>query len=706
MRKIIIVLIAFILSITFSAQAAPPVDLGPHYVEGELLVKYKDERTIARVHAKAGALVAGRFKHIKIDHIKLPPGLSVTDAIREYQKDPTVEFAEPNYIARKSVTPSNDPRLADQWGLANISASAAWDLATGGTVTVAVLDTGIYYPHPDLAGNLWTDPTQTVAVYGANFNNGVVTSDPLDDDIADSHGTHVSGIIGAVGNNGVGVSGINWTVKIMAVKVLHGSAGEGSVSDVVAGMQYAVENGARVVNCSLEIAGYSYSLENAIMYADAQGVLVVSAAGNGGKNNDASSVSPASVRTANNIAVAATTSSDALPSYSDYGKATVEVAAPGGALPQYTPSGVLSTTHRCLDANYDNICDLGDNPVTGYDYIAGTSMAAPHVTGLAALIWSQNPALTHYQVKARIMNGVDKLAGLSGKTITGGRINAYTSLAQQTELPAVFKVSPYSTAAGGTVTITGANFGNTMGTLTLATVSMLVTSWADTIITATVPDDAVSGAVQVNGQGSTFPLTIWTSPTVTLIAEPATGFPPLNVIFTAQAADLDGTIVKYEWDNGLGTFVYDPKVTSSAIITYYQPGIYTARVRVTDDNGLTAIGSVQIVVFSNGGSDGHWCFIATAAYGSSLAPQVQALREFRDRHLLTNAWGRAFVSFYYRYSPPAAEYISRHEPARVVARWLLAPVVLIIQFPVLAGAGLLLLFVSRLMLKNKPKSDG
>jgi len=710
-----IIVLFFLVSSSAAGAFTAAATATPRYVEGELLVKYKDEQNINRLHSAAKSRVAKRFQRLHIDHVRLPAGLAVQDAIKEYQKDPNVEYAEPNYIARKSINNPNDPRYltGDQWGLTNMSAPYAWSLATGGTVTVAVLDTGIYYLHEDLQQNLWVNPGEIAGngidddgdgiiddVYGANYNqerNPAVTGDPLDDDIADSHGTHVSGIIGGVGNNSLGVSGVNWNVKIMAVKFLHGSNGTGGIPDAIDGILYAVDHGAKVINCSFEIGGYSSSLESAFKYADDHGVLTVSAAGNAHKNNDISSISPASIRTPNNIAVAAVTSGDVLATYSDYGRVTVDLAAPGGDLPQYTTVGVLSTTYSC-GASFDWYSMTCPTPIVmGYNYLSGTSMAAPFVAGLAALIWSQNPALTHYQVKGRILNGVDKLADLSNKTITGGRINAYNSLALQgsAELPAIFKVSPYALPpTGGQVTITGVNFGSSVGTAMLDPLPLVISSWTDTAIIATVPDaGSVSGAVQVNGLGSTFPLTIMTQPTVTLIAEPDTGSAPLDVIFTAQASDLDGYIVKYEWDNGLGSFVYDPRVASSALVTYYQPGTYTARVRVTDNSGLTAIGSVQVTVFNSTGGDRR-CFIATAAYGSPLAPQVQALREFRDRRLLTTAWGRAFVSFYYRCSPPIAEYIGRHGLARAVVRWALAPVIIGIRYPSLAGAALFILLIA------------
>lgn len=699
--------ILFLLT-SISGNAAPLRDPGtPPYKKGELLVKYRDEAEARRSHASKKAGVIKGFKRLNIHHVKLPSSLSVEDAIREYKKDPNVEYAEPNYIVRKSVLP-NDPRYSDQWGHTKISSPAAWDIATGSTnIIVAVLDTGIDYSHDDLAGNMWVNPGETPGngtdddgngvvddIYGANFG-GTSPGNPMDDDIADSHGTHVAGIIGAVGNNGVGVSGVNWGVRLMAVKFLHGSAGEGYTDDAVSGIMYAVDNGARVINCSFEIGEYSSSLEGAIKDADSKGVIVVSAAGNSNLLIDNISVSPASIKTANNITVASTTSSDIRSSFSNYGRATVDVAAPG--------SDILSTTNHCQDEDWNNVCENGTVRTRGYDYLSGTSMAAPQVSGLAALIWSNHTSISHYQVKGRILNGVDKLAALSTTTITGGRINAYNSLSNP-ELPAIFKIEPRTLQPGGSVTITGVNFGTyssvantvTVNDVSLNDVPLTVNTWQDTTITATAPDFAFSGDAKINGQGSGFYLSVEYQPlSVNLTASPPHGYLPLAVTFTATASNSE-TVVKYEWDFE-GDGVYDKETTeNTASLTYTNAGSYPVKVQVTDSGNQTAIGSVRVDVFESGGSSGGGggCFIATAAYGSYEAPYVKILREFRDNYLIANfkvqiakckieipnILGRGFVKTYYKVSPPVADFIAESELLKAVVRLFLLPFIGVAAF--------------------------
>jgi subtilisin family serine protease len=325
---------------------------------------------------------------------KIPEGLSVAEALEIYQLDPRVEYAEPNYYRRISFIP-NDTLYGSLWGMPKIKAPEAWDVLTDcSSVLVAVIDTGADYFHPDLAANI------DIAL-GWNFLTG--DSSPID---RDSHGTHVTGTLAAVGDNGLGVAGICWSARIMVLKAFD-DFGVGRVSDIVDAMNYARLNGARIVNASYTGSTFSLAERDAIDLLKASGILLVASAGNESEDNDRVPTYPASYGIDNIIAVAATRQDDILAGYSNYGAASVQVAAPG--------SLILSTFPLDLDP-------------AGYRYKFGTSMAASHVTGLAALVWAQRPDLTLFQAMARILDGVDRLAGLSGKVFTAGRINAFNSI--------------------------------------------------------------------------------------------------------------------------------------------------------------------------------------------------------------------------------------------------------------------------------------
>jgi subtilisin family serine protease len=668
---------------TEASSAAYRTSSFPRYKEGELIVRFKDQAKASKSIATQKASIIRKFRYIPLHHLKLPYGMTVQEALEVYGKDPDVLYAEPNYIVRKAVIP-DDPQYAGQWNLPLISAPAAWDISTGrrggDSVLIAVLDTGIAYYHPDLAANLWINPGEICGdgkdndnngiiddCYGANFG-GLSPGDPWDDDTADSHGTHVSGIIGATGNNGVGIAGVNWATRIMAVKFLHGLEGMGELSDALRGVEYAIAKGAKIINMSFEVDKDSQSLRDAARAIENAGSLMVSAAGNTGKNLDTNAVYPASIRSSNNIAVAASSPADGLPSYSDYGRHTVELAAPGGT----SSSGVLSTVW------------LGTNGSTLYRTTTGTSMAVPHVTGAAALIWNLNPTLTAPQVKARILNSVDKLPAFAETTISGGRLNLEKAL-NAVDLPAVFDVTPFELPiSGGAVTMTGINFGQTQGSVTLADLPITITSWSDKEIRANIPPNAQSGTLLVNNQGSGFPVTMQIQPTVTLAASHSTGSIPLEVNFTGQL-NTAATIVTYEWDLGDGVFRQISGSSTSTTHVFQGAGTYTVRLRVTDSTGQTGIGSATLTASTPSAGGGGGCFIATAAYGSYLHPKVQALREFRDRYLLTNAPGRLFVAAYYRTSPPLADFIARHEWLRILTRWALTPLVIAVGHPALNG---------------------
>lgn len=683
--------ILLIIAYAPAIYGAPSQVLRPAYKEGELIVRFKNPLKAAKSATAQKSSILRKFKRFPAHHIKLPAGSSVQESLEAFRSDPNVLYAEPNYFARKSVVP-NDPSYVGQWNLPLISAPSAWDNSVGsrGTdaVIVAVLDTGIAYSHPDLAPNIWVNSGEfcgdgidndgngiTDDCYGANFG-GFSRGDPWDDDTADSHGTHVAGIMGAVGNNGVGIAGVNWAAKIMAVKFLHGPEGVGELADALSGVEYSLNKGAKLINMSFEVDEDSVSLRDAVAAAENAGVLVVSAAGNTGKNLDQTGVYPASIRSPVNITVAASTSVDTLPSYSDYGRHTVELAAPGGVATG-SADAVLSTVWL-------------NGGATLYRTTAGTSMAAPHVTGAAALIWNLHPLLSAAQVKARILNGVDPVPAFAENTITGGRLNLEKALNSQ-NLPAVFDVSPFQLSwNGGTIVVKGVGFGISPGTISLAGVNLNANSWSDSEITAVVPQNSKGGIVQVNGQGGGFPVTV--TPLINLAATAVSGAAPLTVEIVAEI--LSGvTITKYEWDLGDGIFREIQGVTSRVTHVFSAAGNYKVSLKITDNNGNTGIESLTITITPPSSGSGSGCFIATAAYGSYLHPKVQLLRNFRDSHLITNPPGRVFVGLYYRLSPPVAHLIAKHEALRIIFRWTITPLVLLILYPLLTMVMILVVAV-------------
>jgi len=299
--------------------------------------------------------------------------------------------------------PVADPNLSKAYGIGKIGADQAWATHKGNKdMVVAVIDTGIDYNHDDLSFNVWRNPNPTkndVAGYDFIHNDGL----PFDDQ---GHGSHCAGTIGAVGGNGVGVSGVNQRVSIMGVKFLS-AEGSGSTEGAIQSIDYAVEHGAKVLSNSWGGPGDSgnKALYEAIERAKAKGVLFIAAAGNDGKDNDNSSQAsyPAGFDNDNLISVAATDNNDKMAYFSNYGKKTTHVGAPGV-----------------------NVYSLA--PGNGYASMSGTSMACPHVAGAAALLWSKNPSWDYKKVKETLMSTADPVPSLAGKTITGGRINVLKAL--------------------------------------------------------------------------------------------------------------------------------------------------------------------------------------------------------------------------------------------------------------------------------------
>jgi thermitase len=373
---------------------------------GELLVRLQPD-----LAADAAAGLPARYQSILVRPLLLagvqlwsvPEGHELEIA-RRLEADPGVVYAEPNYVYHALTTP-DDPGFPNQWGHVYMQSEAAWSLSTGSTTTkIAIIDSGIDESHPDLAGKI---------VAGYDFVDG--DDSPHD---GNGHGTHCAGIAAAASNNGVGVAGMDWQARIMPIRVL-GDDGSGYVSDITDGIVWAYTHGARVLNLSLGGTSYSAAQQDAINNAHAAGSLVVAAMGNYG--NDVP-LYPAAYD--NVLAVAATGPSDFRSSFSSYGP-HCDVAAPGGDMGYlHDPGGIYSTmpTYACYMTTNEGYYE-------DYDYVHGTSQAAPYVSGLAALIRSLNGALAPDQVQAIIeTTAVDRGAPGWDPYYGHGRINAYAAL--------------------------------------------------------------------------------------------------------------------------------------------------------------------------------------------------------------------------------------------------------------------------------------
>lgn len=412
----------------------------PESVPGQFLVRFKNPGAVRSSVALQSMEEKTKGKiirsHVEQNFVILQKPLiqSMGSALQEIQSVDDVLYVEPNFVYRATKT-SNDPDLGQLWGLKNVGqvdaakqagvtgidvdAERAWDITTGSANTiVAVIDSGLDYNHPDLMANAWTNTLEANGqpgvdddnngliddIHGANFvNPAKPTGDPMDDH---GHGTHCSGTVGGKGNDGRGIVGVAWDVKIIGVKFLN-EDGSGNLEAAIQAVDYATKMGARIMSNSWAGGGYSKFLEEAIQRADAAGVLFVAASSNASGDNDAIPVYPASYHSPNIVVVAAIDNRGGLAEFSNYGKTTVHIAAPG--------VNIFSSVH---EGNYATW--------------SGTSMATPHVSGVAALLVSADPTLTHYQLKDRLLAGARPMASLRHKVITGGVVNAYYSLTQQT----------------------------------------------------------------------------------------------------------------------------------------------------------------------------------------------------------------------------------------------------------------------------------
>ncbi|MBI3926701.1 MAG: S8 family serine peptidase [Armatimonadetes bacterium] len=457
------------------------------FVPGRVLVKFRGgigAESLKALAADYGAAVkhqfslpaamAGSFSGT-LALLDLRGGLSTPQAMAALARDPRVEYAESDDIVRSASQgsfPAEPPRPAvasagrfpddlaeQQWSFhnvaeqegrpgADIDAPLAWTIATGDNSDngpiVAVLDTGIDSSHEDLQNNMWKNPGETPEngvdddgnelvddVHGPNFldNNG----NPMDEA---GTGTHYAGIIAAQGNNGIGIAGLNWKGRLMAVKFL-GSGGGGSTSDAIKGLLYATAKGARITSNSWTTKKYNQALADVMRASPA---LHVCAAGDDGSDNDERPAYPASLALENVISVAASDPRDRLAWFSNRGARTVHLAAPGQDIYSTAPQSQLAAR-------------------------SGTGAAAPHVAGVAALIASRYPGADNQAIKNRLLTGVDPLPAFEDRLQSGGRLNAYKALEDDQLAPAtpadfrVTDVAPNAVSLGWTATGDDANVG-------------------------------------------------------------------------------------------------------------------------------------------------------------------------------------------------------------------------------------------------------
>ena len=406
----------------------------PNAVPGEYVVKMKSNIMVQSTGAFTlaeilGSAVKSRIPDSNIVVVKRPAIELAANALKELNANPFVEIAEPNFIYKINKVP-NDPLLGNLWGMSNtgqkdsanhvgiagvdIDAVRAWDITTGSKdVIVAVIDTGVGYTHPDLVDNMWINEVEAAGkagvdddangyiddIHGMNFVDATKpTNEPLDDH---GHGSHCSGTIGASGDDGKGIVGVNWHVRIMPVKFLS-AEGSGTLEGAILGINYATKMGARIMSNSWGGGDFSQTLKDAIDAADAAGILFLAAAGNDSNNNDTNPSYPAAYTSPNVLAVAAIDNQGNMANFSNYGKKTVHVAAPG-----------VNVYSSVLNG--------------GYDSWSGTSMATPHVSGVAALVAANEPNLTGLQIKERIIATSRPISGTRGKVV-GGLVSAYNAV--------------------------------------------------------------------------------------------------------------------------------------------------------------------------------------------------------------------------------------------------------------------------------------
>jgi len=702
-----------------SDSAIVPIRPTLDYVPGEVLVKFnplKSPFTMENAATQIGANEIRTFANIGVHQMTIPDGMTVEQAVRYYQNNPDVEFAEPNYYRHKLVTP-NDPSFGSLWGLhntgqtvngtagtsdADIDAPDAWDITTGASsVVISVIDSGVAWTHPDFAGNIWTNTGETTGDGVDNDGNGFVDdvrgwdfvtsdNDPMD---VDGHGTHVAGTIAASGNNGAGITGVMWTAQIMPLRFLD-AAGIGTLANEIAAINYAVAKGAKIINASFGANTCAVSERAAIALANTAGVLFVAAAGNDGTNNDVTPHFPSSYSVAsacgaalaNVISVAATGQNDALASFSNFGAASVQVAAPGVNTFSNKPSSTLTTVYS---ENFDASAMLPSGWTTGgtHDSWGVTTMFAASPTRSLA----DSPA-------GNYLNNTNSFAlSASFSTLNQGGCRVTVEARYDLETNFDFLFGDRSTD--------GVNFTNFIE-VTGSTGGSFVTS-----APADLPDGRATGFIRarLTSDGSNVDDGAYLDDlSVQCAGTPSASdqqFLQGTSMATPHVSGIAGLLLAK--DSTLSVAQLKTAILNNVDAKAGLSGKVSTGGRVNAHAALLSLEPPPPA--SGGGGGGGGCFIATAAFGSPLAAEVQILREFRDEDLLTHAPGRWLVAAYYWTSPPLARLIASNEMLRSASRITLRPVIwwagLALESPVLAwsllilgAGGLVVVLITPLML--------
>lgn len=618
------------------------------YVAGEALIQFNSTLSSTEKSSmlnSRGMRSIRRFGTLNIELVRFPPGQATQIALGNLRGVRGVLRVQPNYIRHATGTGlPNDPFWQDGtlWGLSKIQADAAWQTYTTGSdsVVIANIDTGINYSHPDLAANAWRNPFEVAGNGIDDDNNGYVDdvygidtanhdSNPFDDQ---GHGSHTSGTLAGVGNNGQGVVGINWNAKVLACKFLN-AEGFGTDAGAIECFDYIVLMKSRGINIRVSSNSWgeqrgsgapAVALQAAINAAGDAGVLNVFGAGNDGTNNDLSPFDPASYDLPSIVSVASSGPTDRKSFFSNFGAASVDLAAPG--------EDIVSTS-------------------LGSDYVSasGTSMATPHVAGVAALLAGMDPSLTPDAIKALLMDNVDQSSRWTGRVLSGGRLNAYKAATAvgtnpNNEAPSVMLTAPAEGANykapvnisleaaaadtdGSVKMVTFFANGAPLGSDTTAPYGV---TWVNAApgsytLTAMAQDDkfktTTSAPVHIFVADNTPPTVGITSP-----AGGASFTSPAEVTIEADAADSDGAVIKVEFfadGLSLGTDTVAP------FTAIWKPaaGPHVLKAIVTDNVGATTTsapvnivvntipGRINVARASNGG---------VATVSSTLGPNYPA----------------------------------------------------------------------------------